>query len=251
MSTGVESPALGRSAALDRPRAMRLAATEYGRFLDLLRSLDPADWSRPTDCPAWDVHAMAAHVLGMAEMVASVREFVAQNVATTRAGGGIDALTDTQVRGRVHLEPAEIVDRFAAVLPGAVRGRRRMATVIGRLPMPERQVVGDRRELWRFGYLFDVILTRDTWMHRVDVARTIGREPVLTPEHDGVLVADVVAEWAQRHGRPFRLRLTGPVGGSWSSGADGPQLEVDAVDFCRILSGRGSGSGLLAEQVPF
>jgi len=31
----------------------------------------------------------------------------------------------------------------------------------------------------------------------------------------------------------------------------GPELEFDAVEFCRVLSGRGNGTGLLAEQVPF
>ncbi len=31
-----------------------------------------------------------------------------------------------------------------------------------------------------------------------------GRAAQLTPEHDGVLVADIVAEWAQRHGQPCR-----------------------------------------------
>ncbi len=63
------------------------------------------------------------------------------------------------------------------------------------------------------GYLLDVILTRDPWMHRVDIARATGRDLVLTPEHDGRIVADVVAEWARRHGQPFTLTLTGPAGG--------------------------------------
>jgi uncharacterized protein (TIGR03083 family) len=240
-----------RSAALDRPTAMGLAATEYGRFLDQLRALDPPDWTRPTDCPAWDVRAVAGHVLGMAEMVASVRQMVRQNMTAQRAGGGIDALTGLQVRQRAQLTPAQVVDRFAAVTSRAVRGRRRTAALMGRVPMPEEQVVGDRREKWTFGYLLDVILTRDTWLHRIDIARATGRDVRLTADHDGVLVADVVAEWAQRHGRPYRLRLTGPAGGSWAAGDDGPELELDAVEFCRVLSGRGTGTGLLAEQIPF
>jgi uncharacterized protein (TIGR03083 family) len=74
-----------RRSALDRDTAMRLAATEYRRYLDQLRSLGDDDWSRPTDCPDWDVRAMATHNLGMAEMAASVREMVRQNVAAMRA----------------------------------------------------------------------------------------------------------------------------------------------------------------------
>ncbi|MGY1600740.1 maleylpyruvate isomerase family mycothiol-dependent enzyme [Geodermatophilus sp. SYSU D00815] len=240
-----------RSAVLAREEALRLAAGEYGRFAAQLRRLRPGDWARPTECPAWDVRQMAAHVLGMAEMVASLRETVRQNVLTARAGGGIDALTGLQVRERDHLSPAEVLARFEAVIPRAVRGRRRLSRVLGRLPLPEDQVVGDATERWRFGFLVDVVLTRDTWMHRVDVARATGREPELTPAHDGVLVADVVREWADRHGRPYRLRLTGPASGEWSAGADGEEIEADAVEFCRALSGRGAGPGLLAQQVPF
>jgi hypothetical protein len=52
-----------------------------------------------------------------------------------------------------------------------------------------------------------VIYTRDTWMHRMDTARAVGVDVALTPEHDGRIVADVVADWARRHGRPFELEL--------------------------------------------
>jgi uncharacterized protein (TIGR03083 family) len=240
-----------RRPRIDRDTALRLAATEYDRFAVQLRALGPEEWRRPTDCPAWDVRAMAGHVLGMAEMVATVRQFVAQNVATARAGGGVDALTAHQVRREARLSPEELVDRVASVAPRAVRGRRRLSRAIGRVTMPEEEVVGDRTERWSFAYLFDVVLTRDTWMHRIDIARATGRDLLPTPEHDGVLVADVVAEWAERHGSPHRLRLTGPAGGTWTTGRGGPELEVDAVEFCRILSGRGTGEGLLAQQVPF
>jgi hypothetical protein len=44
-----------RESALPRPVAMRLAATEYDRCADMFRSLSPAQWATPTDCPARDV----------------------------------------------------------------------------------------------------------------------------------------------------------------------------------------------------
>ena len=251
MSAATTGHAPVRSAALRRDAALRLAATEYARTVDLLGDLAPDDWERPTDCPGWDVRAVAGHVLGMARMVASPVQFVRQNATAARAGGGIDALTALQVREQAPLTPGEVVARLAAVAPRAVRGRRRLAAVLGRLPIPEMQVVGERRERWTFGYLLDVVLTRDTWMHRVDVARATGRDPVLTPGHDGLLVDDVAREWAQRHGRPSRLHLTGPAGGTWSTGTDGEEFVLDAVDFCRSLSGRGAAAGLLAERVPF
>ena len=95
---------------------------------------------------------------------------------------------------------------------------------------------------------------RDLWMHRIDAARVVGRELVLTPEHDGRIVADVVAEWARRHGMACTLELTGPAGGSFHTpgAADaGERHTLDAVEFCRILAGRSPGEGLLATIVPF
>jgi uncharacterized protein (TIGR03083 family) len=237
--------------ALDRDTAMRLAATEYDRFTDQLRRLDGADWSRSTACPAWDVRAMAAHTLGMAQMVSGLRHFVRQNVLAARAGGGVDALTALQVRDHGHRPPEELVRQLAGIGPRAVRSRRRLSRMIGRLPFPEDPVIGGRREQWTFAFLFDTVLTRDPWMHRMDIALATGREPELTADHDGRIVADVVAEWSERHGQPYRLHLTGPAGGTWTTGHGGPELELDAVEFCRLLSGRGAADGLLAEQVPF
>jgi hypothetical protein len=61
----------------------------------------------------------------------------------------------------------------------------------------------------------------------------------------------VVADWAARHSRPFKLELTGPAGGTFHAGHGGVGLGVDAVEFCRTLSGRATGTGLLSTWVPF
>jgi len=240
------------TAALPRQTAMRLAATEYQRFADLLRSLQPDDWAKPTECAGWDVREMAAHMLGMVEMAASFRENNRQvKLARSRGGVFIDALTGLQVDERRHMTPAQITSRFAERAPKAARARRRAPGFIRRRTMPDVQEVGGRDEAWTIGYCIDIILTRDPWMHRGDLARATGAPHVLTADHDGVIVADVVAEWAARHGRPYALHLTGPAGGRWSSGDGGAEIEADAVEFCRGLSGRGRADGLLATPVPF
>ena len=109
---------------------------------------------------------------------------------------------------------------------------------------------------WTIGYLFDVIHTRDPWLHRVDLARATGRPPVLNPDHDGRIVADVVADWARTHHQPFELTLSGPAGGRYTAGtakAAVPTVPnwLDAVEFCRILSGPSTGTALLATRVVF
>jgi hypothetical protein len=110
---------------------------------------------------------------------------------------------------------------------------------------------GTSPERWKVGFLIDTILTRDPWMHRSDIAEALGRPMRLTREHDGVLVADVVAEWALRHGQPYDLVLTGSAGGHWASGASEEAINLDAEQFCRIVSGRRLGAGLMATFVPF
>lgn len=221
-----------------------------------LRSLAPEDWTLPSGCPPWDLRALAAHMLGMAEMAASLREQRRQTREARRAGGVfIDALTAVQVEARGDLTPAQIIGRLAVVGPRAARSRRRAPRLVRSRTMPDLQPVGGRpdspSEPWTFGYLLDVVLTRDPWMHRTDIAAATGREMELTADHDGVIVADVVHEWAGRHGQPCHLTLTGVAGGSWTFGAGGPHLERDAVEFCRVLAGRGTAEGLLATEVPF
>jgi len=176
-------------------------------------------------------------------------------VSKRRGGVPLDALTALQVEEHAGLATRELLDRFAAIAPRAVRGRRRTPALVRRMKLPDPQDVAGRIERWTNGYLIDTILTRDPWMHRMDICRATGHTPVLTPEHDGVLVADVVEEWAERHGRPYHLHLTGVAGGSFSQGGGGPALTLDAIDFCRALSGRTTSDpvthDLLDVAVPF
>jgi len=110
------------------------------------------------------------------------------------------------------------------------------------------------REKWSLSYLNGTIYLRDIWMHRVDAAHATGQPLELTADHDGRIVADIVEEWGRRHGRPFRLDLDGPAGGSFEQQPDAPDAEhitMDAVEFCRTLAGRAPSAGLLATVVPF
>jgi uncharacterized protein (TIGR03083 family) len=241
-----------RTSTLDRATLMGLAATEYDRVATLLHALNAADWTRPTECPDWDVRAMASHVLAMGEMAASIRESSRQQKAAKKRGGTfIDALTALQVEERTGLTPQQLTDRFQAVGPRAARARRRTPAFIRRRAMPVPQEVGGQSETWTLGYLIDTILTRDPWMHRIDITRATGQPLHLTADHDGVLIADAVHEWAARHGKPCHLHLTGAAGGTWTFGQAGPTLDLDAIDFCRTLSGREPATDLLNTQVPF
>lgn len=245
-----------RGTDIDRDLAMRLAADEYARVADTLERLTPDQWAAPTECTGWDVRAMAQHLLGMMQMAASVPEQLRQQLAAGRRAKReglvwIDALTALQVDKNAHLSPDEIIREVHRFGPKAARGRRRTPGFVRSRTVPEPQPVGGVAEWWTIGFLVDVILTRDPFMHRIDIARATGDPMTLTAEHDGAIVDGVVHEWAGRHRQPYDLELTGPAGGHWSAGEAGEQIRMDALDFCRAVSGRGEATGLLAEQVPF
>jgi uncharacterized protein (TIGR03083 family) len=242
---------------LTHHEAMRLQARELDRALALLQTLDDSAWTAQTDCPAWDVRAMYQHVLGACEAGASILENIRQ-LARARAyrkqhGGPLEAaLSAVQVRERADLTPAQIIGRLAATAPRTVRGRTRTPALVRN--HAKLAIDGPVHETWTLGYLIDSIYLRDLWMHRADTARALHQQPELTGDHDGRIVADIVAEWARRHGKPFSLDLTGPAGGTYAHRADHPDTEhlsLDAVDFCRTLAGRGHPAGLLTTIVPF
>lgn len=237
---------------LGRAEAAAIAAEENRRFVELVSSFGGDDWSKPTDCTEWDVRALVSHVVGAMEGHISMPAFIHQLRAGNKAAGdrpAVDGMTEVQVAERAHMTPGDLVARLQAIGVAAARRRAARPSLLRRMSF--KVDVDGVMEPWTFGYFFDVILTRDTWMHRVDLTRATGRPMALTAEHDGRIVADVVAEWARRHGQPFTLRLTGPAGATFTAGDAGEAIEMDAVEFCRVVSGRGSGTGLLAQSVPF
>ncbi len=239
--------------AIDHREAMALQTTELERAVSLLRGLDADQWAAPTNCPDWNVRRMWLHVLGACEAGASVRENIHQMRAarSRRKTRGVPleaGLSAVQVAERDHLSPAQLLDRLQAVAPETVAGRSRTPSLMRSVKVAVDAPVVEK---WSLGYLIDVIYLRDMWMHRIDTVRATGGDPVLSGDHDGRIVADVVAEWAQRHGEPFTLELTGAAGGSFVAGTGGPSFTMNAVDFCSVLAGRGEATGLLTTIVPF
>jgi hypothetical protein len=155
-------------------------------------------------------------------------------------------MNEFQIRERNHLSNDEIVAEVAAVGPRAVKGRWRTPPPARYLPLPFGPPIG-----WApLKYLLDVGFTRDVWAHRIDVNVALKRPMQLTAAHDGRLVADIVAEWADIHGKPFELVLDGPAGGNFIQGVGGDCIEIDALDFIRTLSGRLPGVGVLSHPLP-
>jgi uncharacterized protein (TIGR03083 family) len=238
---------------INHKEAMQIAAVENRKFAELLRALDTADWTKPTDCVRWNARDLAAHVIGSAAGQASPREFVRQ----VRTGRPIveeigaqywwDGMNELQVRERANLTTEQLVSEWEAMSAKALRSRTRLPRPIAHLPLLNLPAPVGRQAV---SYLFDVGFTRDVWMHRVDLARSTGKPLDVDAVHDGRLVADIVAEWAGTHGEPFDLVLEGPAGGYYRAGVDGEHVRIDAVEFCRILAERAHGDGVLRHPLP-
>ena len=239
-------------ARIRRREARVLAEEEFKRFAELVDSLSEDEWTLPTECTAWDVRKMALHVLGSGDAQASFPQFVHQlrrGVPLNKeidSHHWVDGMNELQIRERSHLSNAALVTQLAAVGPKAVKGRWRTPPPMRYLPIPFGPPIG-----WTsLKYLLDVGFTRDVWAHRIDICVATGRDMHLTADHDGRLAADIVAEWASIHGQPFELILEGPAGGKYSQGTDGERVEVDAMEFIRVLSGRLPGTGVLNNPLP-
>ena len=249
MTTAVDVADIRRVAG---PETWRLADNEYRRFAKLLRQLDADEWSRATDCHRWDVRAIALHILGWMEANASPVELVHQFRRglplnkTIEHRHFVDGVNELPVQERDHLLPAELMVRLEATIAKAFRGRIAVPPPLRWAPLPLESPIG-----WKpLSYLLNIGFTRDTWMHRIDVCRATRRDPTLSADHDARIIADLVAEWGRRHREPFTLALGGPAGGRYRQGADGESIEIDAVEFCRILAGRETSGGVLRHKLP-
>lgn len=233
--------------------AMAITAVENRKFTQQLTSLEAEDWIKPTACELWDVRAMAAHVVGSAAGQISPREFLRQVRAGKPVVAEIDAkywwdgMNEIQVRERVELTTDELIAEWMRNAERARAARTKMPQLIARLPLLNLPAPVGRQPV---AYLFDIGFTRDVWAHRMDIAAATGHPMDLDAENDGRIVADIVAEWAQTHGQPFVLELTGPAGSVYAAGRGGEEISVDTLEFIGILAERVEGTGVLRNTPP-
>lgn len=221
--------------------AHRLMTDSFARFMDLIESLHPDDWSRPTPCTEWDVHDMVAHQAGGYLSGVSYREMLRQYSVPPKAGQlPEDAINALQVGGRKTVTPAELIAELKETAPKAIHNWAYGFNAIKWVHAPH--AIGGFMSL---RYLMWIIHSRDTWMHRLDICRTANRPFEQTREHDGRIVELVVRDVAKKlnrrlDGRAITLRLTGIAGGTWKIGKGEPvaEMEMDALDFNVFVSGR-------------
>ena len=233
---------------LTHGEAVGMAKLEFERFLALVTSFSAEDWEKPTPCTLWNVRQVVAHVTGACAASAHWSEFKRQGNPKVqrpyRARGlsFLDSMNQIQVDDRASSTTAALIDESQTVGPRALATRARIPLVVRALRVPLPALGG----IVPIGYLTDLIYTRDMWMHRLDLCRATGREMVMTPEHDGRIVALVMRDLEKKLATKLRTtsivyHLSGPTGGMWLLGAKSSPvatIHLDVLEFNLLASGR-------------
>ncbi|MGI5356750.1 maleylpyruvate isomerase family mycothiol-dependent enzyme [Streptomyces sp. CA-252508] len=239
------------ASALDIPRthplrARAVNAAEVKAMITTLEGLGFDDWWLGTACEGWTVRDVATHVVGQYEELSRPWLLVGRALLGRRRHPGLTPLHAhnlCQVEARRSVPPQAVPGLLARFGPRGLRAVERLPGA-ARRRIPLSPLFPESKELPEdsMDYLARVLVTRDTWMHRVDVCDATGREPVLH-EHDkevvGQVLLDLALAWS---GPPVFLDLSGPAGGRWTLGRGTPVVVVqaDALTLMRHLSGRPS-----------
>ena len=240
---------------LTHQEAMKMAAEELTRFQALIESLADEDWNQQTACSLWTVKDVVAHQAAHVRSVISLREFMQQvnpGVMRPYRKNGmnmLDAMNQAQVDLRRDHTVDQLIVEIRDTAQPSLQGRDRLPGFVRSLVLP----LPGFDEPRSLGYLFDVIYTRDMWMHRIDICHATGKKMQLDSYHDGRIVALAVKDLAEKskrglHGRAALLELTGAAGGSYQIGENStPQatIQMDVFTFAVLTSGREKAANVL------
>lgn len=242
------NPTLIRAAALPMTPPDLAAGVSRAQRLRLIEEavrLRDDQWRSATECPRWTVFDIVAHVTAAMQNAANPVLWVSDGIrgmARNRRDAFLDAGNEIGIDRRRGHTVAQLVADYRSLVNAAVAPRlmRWVPVPVGGLP-PRADVA----------YLVDVVLARDAWLHRYDIARATGGSVDPDPSTTEV-VAQVIRDLARAwRGPDVVLDLTGPEGGTWLLGmnTEAPVATLPAVEFLRHLSGRVVAVDLLA-RVP-
>jgi uncharacterized protein (TIGR03083 family) len=183
--------------------------------LALLRDLEPADWSKPTDLEGWDVQAVAAHLAHLeAELAGMPQEQVQVPEDLPHVRSLMAAYTEAGVIARRDKTPAEIIEELRAAADARAAELADLA--------PADAAGAPPRTPGGIGWDWETLLGNrplDVAMHEQDVRRAVGRPGNL--DSPGVahcitrLTPGMAYVWGKKAqaaaGQTLRLVVTGPT----------------------------------------
>ncbi len=136
----------------------------------LLRSLRDEDWSRPTDCPGWDVRAVAAHLAHLESELAGNPQEEVRVPELAHVTSPMGAYTERGPVARRDWATDAIVDELETSAAIRLAALRADPPTDGSVRAPV--TPGD------IGWTWETLLSNrplDVWMHEQDVRRAVGR----------------------------------------------------------------------------
>jgi uncharacterized protein (TIGR03083 family) len=188
-------------------------ATAVADVVALLRSLDEDDWSRPTDCPGWDVKAVAAHLAHLESVLAGHPQDHVEVPQAAHVVSLTGAYTEQGPLARASWTPEAIVDELES------SAATRLAEL--RADPPADAAGAPPRTPADAAWPWETLLSNrplDVWMHEQDIRRAVGRPGGL----DGPAAAHVVRVFARSLGFVVGKRVAPPAGTSVLLDVAGP-----------------------------
>jgi uncharacterized protein (TIGR03083 family) len=191
---------------------------EMDDFEQLIRSIDDADWSKPSRCEGWAVAEVAAHAIGsMADVVNGKLD-----------GLGTPEVTQREVDERAGRSPAELADEAAAV-------RKQVQDM---LPMFDDAAWTAKSPGDYEGTLADGVeaLWFDFFMHADDIRAAIG-QPSVPGNGLRASASHIATELTKRNWGPATIALDG-LPEFEVSGGGGRRVEGEPLPFVLAATGR-------------
>ncbi len=139
-------------------------------FVALLETLNPEEWSSPTDLAGWDVHAVASHIAHVESMLAGLPQQQVDFEVPPHVRGAFGQFMESGVVARRQASPADLIAEIRESTTS-----RHASLQAG--PAPDPHTIPDILPpgiTWDFETLLNNRIV-DVWMHQQDVRRAVGR----------------------------------------------------------------------------
>lgn len=136
----------------------------------LLRSLDDADWVRPTDLPGWDVKGVASHLAHLESELSGVKQKRVELPQREHLTSPTSPYTELGLVARQEMTGEEITDELEECAKARYEQLLADPPTDGKADPP--------RTPGKIGWNWETLLSNrvlDVWMHEQDIRRAIGR----------------------------------------------------------------------------
>jgi uncharacterized protein (TIGR03083 family) len=205
-----------------------------------LAELTDDDFARETDCTGWRVRDIVAHMTASAEEMKWPWGFPVRFLRGHRRYpemAELDARNQIQIDDLSAFDNAALVAHYRERQPSALTGVRLMPALLRKAKAPSGLPGVPKIGI---AYLFDVICTRDIWMHAIDIEQATGKRRVVGTYDEAIIdqiIRDLGVEWS---GPTIELQLTGASNKRWKLGTGEvtAMANADAIELSRMLAGR-------------